>query len=748
MNSIRRSAPRQLAVLAVAGLALAAWAPPEAAATAATTAAIGAHPRIFLEPSTLSRLRARARRGDPAWRALHGRCDEYRADTVEWPDGDNYPPDGGIGAGYQGDGYYPALLDAGLCYQVALGIDPARAARYGEVGAAVLEHMSAPNGPHAPNTLRDSGYGVRFYASGMSIGYDWLYQALSPEERARVVSAIARWLADFERAGFENSFPQGNYFAGYYAAKGYAGMALAGDVAQGDEMRRDWLGRVHGRLVQPYYAANLFGGGWPEGWNYGPVGGVNMSLPTLAARTALGIDLIHARGHRYLYPVANPRFILYFTWPSMTTFEDSSALYSTDNPSVAAPWLFTTEAGLLTALHDPFAPRFHSYARVARRAQPGGQLGGDWDLWENFLFWDDRTPERSYRTMPLSYYARGIEMVAVRSSWSRNAVWGAFKAGPYINYPDNGEEYFDKGSLAIVNGNRPFLVNANGALLRDTPGTSDGDAYYQPIYNDLFSGNRDIFNIFYVNRPAPWGQTNRLRRDGARTHVDLFEDGGSYVLMRGAHLEDEYPRSGSSTIRSWTRTVAYVRPRTFVVYDRTSVTDPGLDQWLAFHLGARPAVGSSGSSRYDVVGRTGYAGSVDTVLPAGHTEAVAGLFGGRKVFRLEIRPGERARVHQWLTVLDAAASPSQAATASVITAIGEPAGVLLRRPGGSQALLLGAHDPADVHYSLPAGPTSNLLAGLHPGATYTVHASGGQVDVRPGPGLRASRAGVIAFRTG
>ncbi len=482
---------------------------------------LSGHPRIFLDPSTLVRLRARARAGEPAWMALRARCDGYRASAVQWPDGDQYPPSGGIGPGYQGDGYYPALLDVALCYEVALGLDPAAAASYASVGAAVLERMSAPDGPHAPDTLRDSGYGVRYYAAGMSIGYDWLYPALSTSLRERVATAIERWVGDFERAGFERQSPQGNYFAGYYAAKAYAGIALSGDTAGGATLLADWRDRIQSGLVQPYYAANLAGGGWPEGWNYGPIAGLNMSLPALAARTGLGLDVIHAPGRPYLYPLTNPRFILYFTWPGMTTLEDSSALYSSANPSVAAPWLFTTEAGLLTALHDPFAPYFHSYARAARRAQPGGQLGGDWDLWENLLFWDDTAPERPYATLPLSYYAHGIEMAAVRSDWSRRAVWAAFKSGPYINFTDNGEEYFDKGSLSIVNGSRPLLVNANGALLRDTPGTGDGDRYYQPIYDDLFSdtGRRDIFNIFYTDRPAPLGQSNRLRSAGARTHI-------------------------------------------------------------------------------------------------------------------------------------------------------------------------------------------------------------------------------------
>ncbi len=368
---------------------------------------LGGHPRIFLDPRTLARLRSRARAGDPSWLALRTRCNGYRAGAVQWPDGDQYPATGGIGAGYQGDGYYPALLDVALCYEVALGLDPAAAATYARVGVAVLEHMSAPHGPHAPDTLRDSGYGVRYYATSMSIGYDWLYPALGAPLRKRVATAIERWVGDFERAGFEREFPQGNYFAGYYAAKAYAGIALSGDTAGGATLLADWRDRIQSGLVQPYYAANLAGGGWPEGWNYGPVASLNMSLPVLAARTALGLDLIHAPRQPYVYPLTNPRFILYFTWPSMTTLEDSSALYSGANPSVAAPWLFTTEAGLISALHDPFAQFFHSYARAARRAQPGGQLGADWDLWENLLFWDDSAPERPYKTLPLSYSRRG-----------------------------------------------------------------------------------------------------------------------------------------------------------------------------------------------------------------------------------------------------------------------------------------------------------------------------------------------------
>ena len=55
-------------------------------------------------------------------------------------------------------------------------------------------------------------------------------------------------------------------------------------------MLADWRERIHNGFVQPDHAANLAGGGWPEGWDYGPIAGLNMSLPALVARSALGLD--------------------------------------------------------------------------------------------------------------------------------------------------------------------------------------------------------------------------------------------------------------------------------------------------------------------------------------------------------------------------------------------------------------------------------------------------------------------------
>jgi hypothetical protein len=776
---------RRVVVLALLALACLPAAAP--AATPAPPARTGTQPRIFLDAATLAKLKTRALANDSAWIALRNRCDQYRANAVEYPDGNDYPDNGGIGEGYQGDGYWPALMDVSLCYQVATAIgDGTRVTQYGAVGAAVLSHMSVPQGqPHFQDPTRDDNFGVRFFAAGMAMGYDWLYPALTPALRQQVATSIKLWLTSYESVGFEHTFPQGNYYAGYYAAKAYAGMALANDpdpvvTAIGDPILSDWLTRVQGKLVQPYYAANLAGGGWSEGWNYGPLASLNMTLPALAAKTALGLDLPHDPTHPYAYPLSDARFLLYFTWPSMKTLEDTDKLYNDENPSATLPYQFTTQSGVLNAFGDPFAAYFASFANSIRKLQPGGELGQDWDLWENFLFWDPKTPMKSYRTLPLSYEAHGLEKVAVRSDWGTKAVWGAFRAGPFTNYPDNGEEWLDAGSLAIINGNAPLLANATGSLMRTS--ADDETNYENDILNDLFYGNpanADLFNVFYVNQAGGYGQSKRLRYNppgssydtAARTRVSAFHDAGTYALMTGSHLEDMYD---GGKIGSWTRTVAYVRPGVFAVYDHTSISDPKLDQWMAFHFEGTPLArtgGTGGAQRYEVRGRAGYGGNVDTVLPIGHRDTIAKIWTSQellsshpgftqadidraeaKVLRLEIRPpatgtGTTATSQDWLTVFDAEPSPSMSFQPAPLKAVGERAGVLLHRHDGNEAILLGGNGARYVRYSVPLGPTLHVVGGLKPGVSYTLHYRSGAVDLRPGPGLTADSTGTLSFRT-
>lgn len=700
------------------------------------------HPRVFLDGPTLKTLRARAKAGSTAWKALQAQCNTYLKGKVEWPDGNDYA-DPGIGEGYQGSGYFGAVANLGLCYQVTRTTNKKKANAYAARGVDVLTKLSTPAGQHEVDPLRDSGYGIRFYGLGMALGFDWLYPALSSSLKRRIDAALDTWIEAYERDGFEHTFPQGNYFAGYYAAKGIAGLALQGETPHGAGWWSDWLNRVHRQLVQPYYSANLAGGGWPEGWNYGPLGTLNMGWPALAAKTAKGLDLTRD----YAFPLASARYALYFTWPSLLSLEDSGEMHSGPNPSATSRAFFAVEAGLLEAFGSPLAPAFHRFADTLRATQSSEGEEPALHRWEEFLFWNPSAAQAPYQSLPLSHLAAGMDKGAVRSSWSTDAVWGSFTAGPYVSYPDAGKEYFDKGALTIVRGGRPFVVNTAGALARDLPGQEDGGQYFGPVYDELFGGNRSLFNVFYT-ASEPRGQGAYSRADGSRTAMTRFEDGGSFVAMRASHLEDNYPQSDSQdrTISAWTREVVYLRPSVFVVYDRTEVTDPSLDQWLAFHVSAEPH--ASGSA-YDVGSGSTYAGRVQTLLPAGASVRVVDTFDAHKVYRVEIHPGAAAADNRWVTVLDAAASPGTAETSSVLHAGGMD-GALVQMPAWNAAVLAGSPASA-IDYSIPARATRHVLTDLSPSQTYTVTAAaaGGSltVHVAPGAGSAASATGVLSFET-
>lgn len=720
------------------------------------------HPRLILTPALLDALAARAREGRPEWKALKARCEALAAAKVEWPDGNAYPAGDDIGAAYQGEGYREALQTLGLCYQVARRVEPARAAGYGKRGAEVLEKMSAPDPPHAPAPLHDDGYGIRNYGVGMAFGYDWLNDQLAPPLRARVAAALDRWIAAFDQKGFGRDHPQGNYFAGWYAAKGLAALALDGESAQAAPMWQDFETRLHRQMVQPYYARHLEGGGWPEGWSYGPLGTLNMVWPTLAARSARGLDWVHDPAQPFRFPIDQALYLIHFTWPSRLTIDQRGSHHPGTAPSATNSAIFSTLSGVLEGLRDPLAAPFHRYAREVREKR-----GDKVEPWLDFLFWDRAAQERDYRWFPRSYVAVGMQSVAMRSGWDEQAVWANFTAGTYVGSGDSGEMDFDQGGLVIVRGDKPLLATPLALLYRNSPGTQDGDLAEKGVYDDNYGnndadpslGNRTLYNIFYA-RAHRFGQIGAPPEE-ARTRLGAFEDGGGWLLARGVHLEDMYrkPKKEHRPVQSWTRQVVYLRPGWFVVDDRTEIARDDGDQWMAFHLGAppRPSPSPAGVSQFQVGAGADFRGQVTALLPEGAQTKIVDVFDRHRVWRLEVRPGAPGAAQRWLTVLDAAVSPGDAAR---VSRIGRANATVLE--GEATGAAIYARDATRVVVTLDAGErlryksglerTLHLVVGLAPGQGYTVSVAavggGREVTVASGGRRIASPSGCVAFAVG
>jgi PKD repeat protein len=696
------------------------------------------HPRVWLTPALVATLRQRAAQNDPAWVRLRNACDAYVGLPVAFPD--ETGTSGKISGGYQYYDYMKPTFQLALGYQVALTVDPTRAGQYAAKAREILLALSDPVRHGDP--LIDSGWAIRAYVPALAVGYDWIFETLSDSDRAQVFTEINRWITAYETGGFGRSFPQGNYFAGYYAAKALGALATEGENPQAGAMWTDWLNRVHYGMVQPYHQQWLRGGGAPDGWNYGPLETLNMLSPLAAAFTAKGLDLIHDSAHPHGYPDGTAKWVTQFTWPDMKSVSDRGLVYSGNNPTPTDASWATHYAGLLRLANGDNAPLAQRYALDLRAEQGVNQI----DPWVELLFHNPSAPTSNYRT-DLSYRTPGDGQVAMRSSWDANAVWAAFQCGPYTGYVHSAEEFYDKGGLAIQRGGVQFLVNAWGAMFRHTPGTADGSGsdLYHSLYYELYGTSADgvasgrrIFNTFYAVRPGGyWGQAG-VGPGQTATTLSRFEEGIDYVLMRGANIEGMYFED--HPIQSWTRTVVYVRPQLFFVYDRTSVSSASVDHWMAWHVVAAPAEqagAAPGTRRIDVVdtrpafGGNLFRGRISTVLPAGNVVTSVNLFNKDKIYRVEVRPGTPAATNTWLTVLDAAASTAQAGAASPLTSAAgtlstaAAEGALVRNAGGNYAVLFSkSGSPIADPFTLrvPADDTYLLVADLLPNAGYTVTA--------------------------
>lgn len=700
--------------------------------------------RLILSDTTLARLKARASAGDAAWSALKQKCDGYATGTMYAPNGSAYPDFPNVGQGYQGEEYVPAIRALGLCYRTTS--DSVAKDRYGAAGGRLLDAMSTPQSSGGQNPATDSGYGIRNYVVGMAFGFDWLYPALSATTKSQVVTSINAWIDWYDQSGFIKNDPIGNYFSGYFLAKTTAALATDGDNPKAATYWSDVTTRMWGTLVKPAFTSKMAGGGWPEGWGYGKKAVLSMAEALWAAKTAVGLDWWKD------LPLARDEanYARHFAWPSLKHVDDQGTIRAGTNirPSTE---LFTGLATMLEAMGDSTAASTRSFATDVIAT-----AGDDRAPWAQFLYGDPSATASSYKSAGLSHFAAGPSHVAMRSSWDKTAVWGAFSGGPYINAADSGEQLFGAGGLSVVVGDQPLLINPTGWLPQNA-GTAGEDMVYDDGYGKR---QRRLYNTFFVDDSSNTynpGQ-NSAGPSNSKAHVERYDAQASFVHARGVGLGDQYGTGSNHPVSQFTRDLVYVRPGSFVIFDRTTVAQGSADQWLSFHtpVAARSASTSDASQRrYDVVVGSSQVGSIRSLLPKNASVSATSLPASAS--RLEVHAPVRAAAQQWLTVVTAGATTGEQVRLSAAdgnVAAGNLVGVELQAPQ-NQVVLFSADQAAtasvtSADYTVSAAAANHVIVDVEPssgGYSVTATPSGGKMRIRvtQGGSLLASSAKSLSF---
>jgi hypothetical protein len=271
---------------------------------------------------------------------------------------------------------------------------------------------------------------------------------------------------------------------------------------------------------------------------------------------------------------------------------------------------------------------------------------------------------------PLSHIATGIGKVYARSDWSPDASWLRFECGDYWC----GHQHFEAGNFEIFryeplatesgeyydytsNHDVNWLLRtiAHNCLLVYVPGEQwknlrDGDR--NPHAND--GGQAAKWDWTKDNLPA-W---DKQRADFERGDIVAFEDHGDYLYVAG----DATAAYSPEKLRSWVRQIVFLRPHTFVIFDRVVSTKPEYEKTWLLHMKNEPAL--SGNTITIANGKG--AAVVQTLLPEHpKTGKIYGYtYGGQtfapvsdrlressNLWRVEVKPSAPAREDLFLHVV-------------------------------------------------------------------------------------------------
>jgi uncharacterized protein (TIGR03437 family) len=558
-----KSVNRFLSVLLACGLGF----------TTAAAQIVSTRPRVILTPAVVTKLKAKALAGDPAWVAI-----KTQADTLVRTSVAPYTRTGGTGIiyDYLGLGWLLAIQPLGMAFHVT-----------GNTAYCdkVIEIMNAATAAHAAGSIEaitaDSGFASRAAAFGMALGYDWCYSRLTDAQKTAVNNMVNAWFDWVKASAFQRSGPAfGNYFGGHMLGFGAVAYATFPDNPRALEIASHWEGLFNSVVVPAFTTGPLSGGHPVESFNYGPNHHMRLLeyagiVKSATGRDIGGTDMARRMARNLLYNLKPNRW--------QTTDEgdypgDFRGILQSKYPALLTTFLGGgTEAAWMQFMFNNLAP------------PPTGAQIQNSVPYDKLLYEEAGRPVADFRsTEPLFFRSPGDEHIYVRSSWNDDAVWGSFAAGGFNN---GSHESRKAGHVSIQRGDDYLLINSGQwkglSGICCTPTSFDLSSFKHStlFVNDL--GEYMHVGDAYNGGQGYWG-TNR---------VLAHQEGPDFVVATSEFTDayDKIPGTRSATrrsVQSYARSFAYVQPGLFIVYDKVRMlkTTYIKKQYFHFNPNGRPTI--------------------------------------------------------------------------------------------------------------------------------------------------------------
>ncbi|MGL4965113.1 MAG: hypothetical protein ACRC67_28055 [Inquilinus sp.] len=415
----------------------------------------GPHPRIWLTPQVIASWQAaQSVPGSPVARAI-AKCTDARLNPASYASGQ-----------YQGFRWVEAL-DACLVARVATGSTLHRdtAIKYWQALLDDADTIGDANGPRYPNltgpatpfgiAARDSGYSMRTNGAWGALGYDWLFNDLSPALRAKAATRFAQWIAfhqdpdTYQRAEAGSNYHAGHVLAVTLIAIGHADAMDAASPGSGTALWTYVTNTMWTQVMAGGMGARqpLPGGDWAEGWQYGPLSVLSYALAG-RAMTERGVaqpwigPWLHQSLYRYVYGLT----------PDDRMFVGGD----TDDP---APTLDANPLPLYAVLTGPAAAldKAQAKAELNRLALPAPPANGDFTLlFQALAAAEPVTAQPIDRTaLPPGWLAAGAGNFYARSGFGPGATWMVSQCRGLIS----AHQQLNAGNIVLSRGADALVVD-------------------------------------------------------------------------------------------------------------------------------------------------------------------------------------------------------------------------------------------------------------------------------------------------
>ena len=490
------------------------------------------HPRLFFDRNGLNDLRIKANDGQAK------QSFDAALSYAAWAAGIPFPKP----TDYRFDAHLSAimLLDGraeNLAFSWLMTRNEAHARVAKQYLLSVLEWKSWQDS-------REDDLSMAFMARGFSIGYDWLYDYLSPEERTvflQVIEKAAGWIYRESVEGkqwWTVAYAQ-NHLAISHACLGLGGLALMGEHPDAQK----WV-NLATLKVERYLDNGSPDGGWGEGVHYWEYGTRQILVFADALRHVTGKDLY---AHWWLHKAW--QFPFYSLSPSlqgMINFADSN--YETD----LVLDIGVTMLRLAAEYRNGYAQWFAQTVGAVKKD------GYDRTPW-NFIWYDPSVTAIGPADLLRSKLFSGIGWAVLRTGWNESDTLFALRAGSWWVHT-----HADQNS---------FILEAYGERFVIDPGYGWGYSGYYDNVTDPYVGSIGHNTVLVDGVGQDLKHPEKRPLDGGSIRSFVSAPGYDYVFA-DASLTYLFP------MQSFTRQVTWVKPLYFVMYDELKSKKASVFSWL------------------------------------------------------------------------------------------------------------------------------------------------------------------------